>query len=180
MWGLHVSGFLTPNRYGMMWAVGLKGDRTAVGRHLPRHELTGERTLPAARGSRRGAYRRPAGSARWAIGVGDDGGSMEGRSSTWGGRNRRHRLLRAPANSGKIPATGGLFEVEKWSRRSRRRRGGDWCEDWRRGCSPFIGARGGRGVLRGQAWQRRSGARRDKRSAWLGRQRQGDAREPAS
>ena len=68
-------------------------------------ELQRAPTLPAAEGSRRGAYQRPAESARRAIGVGDDDGSMEGRSSTWGGRNHRWLLLRAPAIDGAIGAS---------------------------------------------------------------------------
>jgi hypothetical protein len=105
-----------------------------------------ELTLPAARGWRWAAYRRPARSARRANGVVDDDESKEGRGSGCGGRELLLRQATAAAVSGEIPARWGVIGEGKRSRRFRRGRGARWCGILRQGRPPFIAGGRGRGV----------------------------------
>jgi hypothetical protein len=50
-WGLHVSVFKTPKRYGVSCAVRLKGRSTDEVHHLPRHRPSGTKPYRRQRGS---------------------------------------------------------------------------------------------------------------------------------
>ena len=113
--------FRSPNRY-RAWTVRLESDPTALGSSPSPTGSAGVLTLPAARGSGEGAYRRLRASARRANDGGGSGRSMKGRGGAWGARTRHPDRRLAAAAGGQIPVRRRVPRTGKWSGMFRGRR----------------------------------------------------------